>query len=86
VANYYNPSATNQLVGPSYTGVIDCTTHVGVVDPPLSWYTVYNQWTGQQKQYDASWDFDGSGAIDWTDYWLGAFSTKTRYGGWQPPE
>lgn len=86
IANYYNNSATNKLVGPTYTAKFDCTTKVGVVDPPLSWYTVYDQLNGVQKQYDPSWDFDKSGSIDWVDYWLGAFSTKTRYGGWQPPE
>lgn len=86
VANYYNESATDKKVGPTYTGVIDCTTQVGMVDPPLSWFTVYDQLNGVQKQYDGSWDFDDSGAIDWVDYWLGAFSTKFRAGGWQPPE
>lgn len=86
VTNWYNPSATDKKEGPIYTGVIDCNTKVNVVDPPLSWYTVYDQLNGVQKQYHSSWDFNQSGAIDWTDYWLGAFSTKTRYGGWQPPE
>jgi len=86
VANYYLNSASDKKVGPTYTGVIDCTTQVGIVDPPLSWFTVYDQLNGVQKQYDASWDFDTSGNIDWVDYWLGAFSTKTRYGGWQLPE
>lgn len=86
VANWYNPSATDKKEGPVYTDVIDCNTKVNVVDPPLSWYTVYDQLNGVQKQYHASWDFDQSGDIDWTDYWLGAHSTKTRYGGWQPPE
>jgi prepilin-type N-terminal cleavage/methylation domain-containing protein len=86
VANWYNPSATDKKEGSTYTGVIDCITKVGVVDPPLSWYTVYDQLNNTQKQYDVSWDFDNNGVIDWTDYWLGAFSTKTRYGGWQTPE
>lgn len=86
VANWYNPSATDKKEGPTYTEIIDCTTKVNVVDPPLSWFTVYDQLNNKQKQFDASWDFDNSGFIDWTDYWLGAFSTKTRYGGWQPPE
>jgi len=86
IANYYNDSATDKKVGPTYTATFDCTTKVGVVDPPLSWYTVYDQFNGVQKQYDATWDFDRSGAIDWVDYWLVAFSTKSRYGGWQPPE
>ncbi len=86
IANYYNDSATDKKVGPTYTGVIDCTTKVGIVDPPLSWYTVYDQMNSRQKMYDASWDHDKNGVIDWTDYWLGAFSTKNRAGGWQPPE
>lgn len=86
IANFYNDSASDKKVGPTYTATFDCTTKVGVVDPPLSWYTVYDQLNNKQKQYDASWDFDKSGTIDWIDYWLGAFSTKTRYGGWQPPE
>lgn len=86
IASYYNDSATDKKVGPTYTATFDCTTKVGVVDPPLSWYSVYNQVSGTQVKYERSWDFDNSGTIDWVDYWLGAFSTKTRYGGWQPPE
>jgi hypothetical protein len=86
ITNFYNPSTPNKLWGPTYTSTIDCTTKVGVVDPPLSWYTVFNQLTNTQKQYDAAWDFDHNGRIDWTDYWLGTFSTKFRAGGWQPPE
>lgn len=86
IANYYNDAATDKKVGPTYTATFDCTTKVGVVDPPLSWYSVYNQASGTQLKYEPSWDFDNSGNIDWVDYWLGAFSTKIRYGGWQPPE
>lgn len=86
VANYYNESEPNKLVGPTYTDVVDCATQAGVIDPPLSWYSVFDMLSGTQKHYDTSWDFDNSGEIDWIDYWLGAFSTKTRYGGWQPPE
>ena len=87
ITNWYSPTATDKKNGPTYTGVIDCTTKVNVVDPPLSWYTVFDQGgTNQQKQYQASWDYDKNGVIDWTDYWLGAFSTKFRAGGWQPPE
>ena len=86
IANWYNPSATDKKEGPTYTGVIDCTTKVGIVDPPLSWYTVWDYATQKQKKYEPSWDFDNSNEIDWVDYWLGAFSTKIRYGGWQPPE
>jgi prepilin-type N-terminal cleavage/methylation domain-containing protein len=86
VSNYYSLSATDKKDGPTYIGVVDCATKVGVVDPPLSWFSVYDQLNNKQKQYDSSWDFDNNGTIDWTDYWLGAFSTKTRYGGWQSPE
>lgn len=85
-ANYYSLSAENKLEGPTYTGVIDCDTIVGVVSPPISWYTVYDQLNNVQKEYIAEWDFDNSGNIDWIDYWLGSFSTKFRSGGWQPPE
>lgn len=86
ITNYYSDSATDKKVGPTYTGVIDCNTKVGVVDPPTSWYSVYNQVTNTQIKYDPNWDFDKNGKIDWTDYWLGTFSTKFRAGGWQPPE
>jgi hypothetical protein len=86
IANYYGPNATDKKVGPTYTATFDCTTHVGMVDPPNSWFDVWSYQTYQQKQYNPVWDFDHSGEIDWVDYWLGAFSTKTRYGGWQPPE
>ncbi len=86
IANYYNPNATDKKEGPTYTAILDCTTKVGIVDPPLSWYSVFDMLTYQQKQYQASWDFDHNGIINFTDYWLGAFSTKIRYGGWTPPE
>lgn len=85
VTNYYSPTAPDKKHGPTYTGVIDCTTKVDAFDT-VSWYTVYDMLTYQQKMYDPKWDFDNSGVIDWTDYWLGAFSTKSRSGGWQPPE
>ena len=86
ITNWYNPSATDKKNGPTYTGIIDCTTKVGIVDPPLSWYSVFDMITYRQKAYSSSWDFDKNGVIDFLDYWLGAFSTKTRYGGWQLPE
>lgn len=87
-ANYYNKNDTSieQKAGTVYSATVDCTTTVGVVDPPLSWYTVYDMTTNQQKYYESSWDFDQNGVIDYTDYWLGAFTTKFRSGGWQPPE
>lgn len=86
ITNFYNPSATDKKYGPTYTGVIDCTTKVGMVDPPLSWYAVFDYGTYKQKYYEPLWDYDKNGVINWTDYWLGAFSTKFRSGGWQPPE
>ena len=86
IANYYNPNATDKKEGPTYTATFDCTTKVGMVDPPLSWYSVLDMLTYQQKYYAPTWDFDQNGVINFTDYWLGAFSTKTRYGGWAPPE
>lgn len=86
ITNFYNPSATDKKYGPTYTGVIDCTTKVGMVDPPLSWYAVFDYGTYKQKYYEPLWDYDKNGVINWMDYWLGAFSTKFRSGGWQPPE
>ncbi len=86
ITNWYNPSAIDKKNGPTYTGIIDCTTKVGIVDPPLSWYSVFDMITYQQKVYNSSWDFDKNGVINFVDYWLGAFSTKIRSGGWQPPE
>jgi len=76
----------HSIVSSTYSNQIDCDTKVGVVSPPISWYTVYNQILGVQKQYDKSWDFDNNGVINWTDHAIGALSTKTRAGGWQPPE
>ena len=71
--------------GPTNTSVIDCTTKVGVL-PINSWYTVYDYATHSQKTYQEEWDLDCSGYIDWTDYWIAAFTTKSRAGGWQFPE
>lgn len=86
IANYYANDATDKKVGPTYSAKFDCTTKVGMVDPPTSWYSVWDYATQKQKKYEAVWDFDQNGTIDWTDYWLGAFATKIRYGGWAPPE
>lgn len=85
ITNFYSPTATDKKYGQTYTSVIDCNTKVNAFDT-VSWYTVYDMLTYQQKMYDPKWDFDNSGEIDWIDYWLGAFSTKSRSGGWQPPE
>lgn len=82
LTNYYDKTQH----GPTYSAVIDCTTVVGVVDPPLSWYTVYDQAAQTQKQYDISWDADHNGVINWNDYVIMALQTKARYGGWKPPE
>lgn len=82
LVNYYDDTK----VGPTYANIVDCNTKVGVVDPPLSWYTVFNVVTNTQKQYDPSYDFDHNGVIDWNDYIIGSLSTKARAGGWQPPE
>jgi prepilin-type N-terminal cleavage/methylation domain-containing protein len=83
VTEPHNPPSK---ISPTYTSVIDCDTKVGVVDPPLSWFHVYDQINNKMKVYDPLWDFDCNGTIDWTDYWIGAFSTKTRYGGWSGSE
>ena len=82
LVNLYNKSQ----VSPTYSNIIDCSTKVGVVDPPLSWYAVFNQITNTQKYYDNAWDFDNNGVINWSDFIYAALSTKQRSGGWQAPE
>lgn len=74
-------------IGPTYSNTIDCATTVGVIDPPLSWYTVFDQaYTQKQKYYEPLWDADNSGVIDYKDYVIMALKTKARAGGWVPPE
>ncbi|MGE5041914.1 MAG: prepilin-type N-terminal cleavage/methylation domain-containing protein [Candidatus Levyibacteriota bacterium] len=73
-------------MGPTQTGTIDCSTTVGVVDPPLSWYTVFDAVAQRQKYYEPLWDADNNGVIDYNDYVIMALKTKSRAGGWVPPE
>ncbi len=79
-------SSDRTQIGPTYSGTIDCATTVGVIDPPLSWYTVFDAVLQKQKYYDLSWDADNNGVINYADYVIMAMKTKARAGGWVLPE
>lgn len=59
---------------PTYTGTVDCTTKVGVLDNGIDSWVVPKD------------DFNGDAVSDWYDYVIGSLDTKFRAGGWVGPE
>jgi prepilin-type N-terminal cleavage/methylation domain-containing protein len=54
------------------SGVVDCTTIVNIL-PWSPWYAAI-----YQGVYDARYDTDNNGRVDWTDYWILVRATRLR--------
>jgi prepilin-type N-terminal cleavage/methylation domain-containing protein len=75
----------------SYPTTEDCSTKVDAFPNANDWYKYYSYINSDGsvrigQPYDSSWDPNGDGKIDWTDYWILAMQTKFRAGGWSLPE
>ena len=62
-----------------------------VYGDPTYWYNYYgyinNDNTVKPGQpYTAVWDPNNDGIVNWIDYIILSMNTKSRAGGWQPPE
>lgn len=61
-----------RIKSPIQSGVVDCTTVVNVL-PWSPWYdAIY------RGIYDARYDADNNGIVDWTDYWVLVRATRLR--------
>jgi hypothetical protein len=82
-----NPALTSE----TYATVEDCQTKVNAFPVPNDWYKYYPYINADGsvrvgQPYDALWDPNNDGLVDWIDYWILAMETRIRYGGWQLPE
>ena len=68
---FYNAGDT-RIASPIQSGVVDCTTVVDVL-PWNPWYAAI-----YQGVYDARYDADNNGVINYTDYWILVRATRLR--------